>query len=780
MFDEQSVLSLLRNENERLKALLREHGISYAREINSTPDSSMTTTDKVALFRKLFRGRDDVYALRWQSKEGRSGYSPACAHEWERGICIKPSGKCAACAYRSLLPLTDQVIFDHCAGKHVVGLYPLQMDDTCRLLAIDFDDNDWRDDARAFIDTCREMNVTCSLEISRSGKGAHVWIFFSSDIQAGIARQLGSALISRTCAKRRQLSLKSYDRFFPNQDHMPSGGFGNLIALPLQKNAREHGTTIFVDDDLQPFPDQWAYLSSIVPIDVNTVDAITHWATEGQHPLDVSFLGEDADDPWKMNTLPKKVQGALPKAIEVVFSDRLYIAKTQLPQPLLNRIVRIAAFPNPEFYKAQSLRLSVWDKPRIIGCAENFPHHIALPRGCLNDLENLLHENNVELQLKHERSNGKPIAISFTGALRPEQESAVDAMIKHEHGVLNAPTAFGKTVVAAALIARRGVNTLVLVHRRELQQQWKERLKTFLNLEVPGVGTIGGGVNHPGGIIDVAVFQSLIHRANLRSFLETYGQIIIDECHHVSAISFECIMKQCSSRYIVGLSATPVRRDGLAPIIFMQCGPIRYSGARSTILAENMEVRLSTLAYPAIPKGTSIQSLFKILSESESLNKHICMDIISAFREGRKIIALTERNEHLSILHTLLEPSIPDLFVLHGRMSIKQRTQVIERLNELPESDAFVILATGRLVGEGFDHANLDTLVLAMPISWKGTLQQYAGRLNRDSPSKCDLRIYDYIECGDTRLSHMWAKRERGYRALGYRIARRDLAEEKK
>ncbi|MGB4587503.1 MAG: DEAD/DEAH box helicase family protein [Rectinemataceae bacterium] len=539
------------------------------------------------------------------------------------------------------MPLTDQVVFDHCAGTHVVGLYPLQTNDTCRLLAIDFDDKDWRDDARSFVETCHDLAVTCSLEISRSGKGAHVWLFFSRDLQAVIARQLGSALISRTCARRRQLSLASYDRLFPNQDRLPSGGFGNLIALPLQKNAREKGTTIFVDDDFQPFPDQWVYLSSIVPIDVDMVDEIIHRATEGHHPLDVSFIYEDTDDPWKMNALSRKVQCILPSVIDVVLSDRLYIAKDQLPQPLLNRIVRLAAFPNPEFYKAQSLRLSVWDKPRIIDCAENFPRHIAVPRGCLHDLENLLLENEVELRIKDERACGKPIAISFTGLLRPEQEAAVEAMLKHEHGVLNAPTAFGKTVASAALIARRGVNTLVLVHRRELQQQWKERLNTFLTLEAPGVGTIGGGANRPSGIVDIAVLQSLVRRENLRSFLETYGQIIIDECHHVSAISFEQVMKQCSSRYIMGLSATPIRRDGLAPIIFMQCGPIRYSGARSAILAQDMEVRLSSLACPAIPEESSIQSLFKVLSQDESRNISVCTDIINAFKEPSLLRALT-------------------------------------------------------------------------------------------------------------------------------------------
>lgn len=373
MSDEHSVLLNLRKENERLKVLLKEHGISYEDETNVSSSSCMTTIEKIALFRRLFKGREDIYALRWQSKDGKSGYSPACANEWKAGICIKPRGKCSACAHRSLLPLTDQVIFDHCAGTHVVGLYPLQTNDTCHLLAIDFDDKDWRDDARSFAETCHELAAPCALEISRSGMGAHVWLFFSRDISAAIARQLGSALISRTCARRRQLSLTSYDRLFPNQDRLPSGGFGNLIALPLQKAAREKGMTVFVDDDFGPFLDQWTYLSSIVPLEMDQVDDIIGRATEGGHPLDVSFIYDEIDDPWRVCSPPRKLRCKLPENMNVVFSDRLYIAKDQVPQPLLNRIVRLAAFPNPEFYKAQSLRLSVWDKPRIIGCAENFP-----------------------------------------------------------------------------------------------------------------------------------------------------------------------------------------------------------------------------------------------------------------------------------------------------------------------------------------------------------------------------------------------------------------------
>jgi len=713
-----------------------------------------------------------VFARRWESSRGKSGYSPACENEWVDGICRKPSVKCADCRDRKLLPLIDQVIFDHLTGKLVIGLYPLLNDDTCRLLAIDFDEGDWKDDATAFTAVCRELSVPAALEVSRSGKGAHVWIFFASAIPAVEARRLGSALISRTCAGRRQLELSSYDRLFPNQDRIPSGGYGNLIALPLQKKAREHGGSVFVDDDFVPFPDQWAYLSSLETMKPGMIAHIVSGIALGRDSLDVAFEYEYGDEPWKSKSQAAvTVPGPLPKMIEIVLADRIYLKKDRLPQPLLNRVIRLAAFPNPEFYKAQALRLPVWDKPRIIGCAENFPRHIALPRGCHDMLSQLLRDNGIDEYIKDERSDGKTIEAAFIGNLRDDQAEALNDLAKEDIGVLRAPTAFGKTVIAAAMIAKRKVSTLILVHRTELLRQWKERLGQFLSLEEPGIGLIGGGKNKVSGIVDVAVMQSLSRREDLPEFLFGYGQVIVDECHHVSAVSFEGILKKAKSRRVLGLTATPIRRDGLDPIIFMQCGPIRHSSTGLAAHSGAMEVRVRHVKGSSIPAELGIQAAFGLLAANETRNRMILRDVEEAWREDRKIIILTERSEHLDRLRALIEPIASTVFILHGRMTRKKRNETMAQLEALPEGDPRIVISTGKLIGEGFDHPSLDTLVLAMPISWKGTLQQYAGRLNRLCAGKRDLRVYDYVEIDDPRLSRMWTKRERGYRAMGYTIS---------
>lgn len=433
-------------------------------------------------------------------------------------------------------------------------------------------------------------------------------------------------------------------------------------------------------------------------------------------------------------------------------------------------MIRLAAFQNPEFYKAQAMRLSVWNKPRIIGCAENFPRHIGLPRGCLEPVQELLKKNSIQAEIQDERKKGKKIAVKFTGELRKEQKAALRAVSRHDFGVLSAPTAFGKTIAAAALIARRKVSTLVLVHRTELLRQWLARLKSFLDLPKDGMGAFGGGKKNLSGSIDIAVMQSLSRREDLAEFLENYGQIIVDECHHISAFSFESVLKQAKARFVVGLTATPIRRDGHHPIIFMQCGPVRHAAERPEFAPTQLEVRPQFLPAPDIPDDATIQCVFRVLANDEARNRRIADDIYSVYQEGRKILALTERTDHLYLLEKNLSAHIENLFVLHGRLSRKQRTSILAELNDLEDSAPRVLLATGRLIGEGFDHAPLDSLVLAMPISWKGTLQQYAGRLHRAHFDKRDVRIYDYVENDHPQLTRMWEKRQRGYRAMGYEI----------
>ncbi|MEF8756016.1 MAG: DEAD/DEAH box helicase family protein [Accumulibacter sp.] len=766
----------LRAENARLIGLLEAHGIAWHQpEPSSVPTAaaSLTTDEKVAFFRRLFRGRMDVYPVRWENKAGKSGYSPACANEWRAGYCEKPRIKCADCGNRLLMPLTDQTIYDHLAGRHTVGVYPLLADDSCHFVAVDFDDADWRSDTQAFARSCRELGVPVALEISRSGNGAHGWIFFSSNVAARDARRLGTAIISHTCARTRQLELTSYDRLFPNQDTMPKGGFGNLIALPLQKVPRENGGSVFADDALRPYPDQWAFLTSVQPMAPHDIEPTIHRATGGSHPLDVTFITEeDQQEPWKRATPARqRLAGPMPASLTVIHANLLYFDKAQLPQALANRLIRLAAFQNPEFYKAQAMRLPVWDEPRVIGCAENFPNHIALPRGSLDAAQELLRENGIRCELRDERFGGESLDVSFAGTLRPDQEMAVSAMLRHDTGILCAPTAFGKTVTAAAVIARRGVNTLVLVHRTELLKQWQERLQAFLGAGKGVIGTIGGGKAKPTGKIDIAVMQSLSRQGETSELVENYGQVIVDECHHLSAFSFEAILKRARAKYVLGLTATPIRRDGRQPIIFMQCGPIRHTASKPAGAPQTLEVISRYLAARIdLAADAAIQDVFRHVASDTSRTATIADEIADVFTQGHKVLVLTERTEHLDAIGTALRDRIQPPFTLHGRMSKKQRATMISELDALPADAPRVLLSTGKLVGEGFDHPPLDTLVLAMPISWKGTLQQYAGRLHREHTDKTRVRIIDFVDAGHPALLRMWERRRHGYQAMGYRI----------
>ncbi|MEI6387563.1 MAG: DEAD/DEAH box helicase family protein [Spirochaetota bacterium] len=794
---DETELDLLRSEYRRLKSLLAAHGIDWEKPLVETqaaainkatsvaelvyssspttasPTTTLTPDEKVAIFRRLFAGREDVFALRWESAKGGSSYSPACAHAWVRGICERPRIKCSECPCRELLPINDQVIYAHLSGKHTVGIYPLLQDDTCHFLAADFDEADWKGDALAFVISCREFGIPAGLEISRSGSGAHVWIFFRTAIPARDARRLGTALVSHTCERTRQLSLASYDRFFPNQDSLPKGGFGNLIALPLQKKPRGRGASVFVDDNFTALTDQWAFLASLEPLDATRVEELVEKVSGGRHPLDVAFVEEEegrSQTPWRRSALQNgKLAVPLPKSLSVVLADRIYIARDEIPQPLSNRIIRLAAFQNPEYYKTQALRLSVWNKPRIISRAENYPKHIALPRGCLDALSALLAENGIEALIEDKRVSGNAIEAEFQGELLAEQEKAVEAMLRSNTGVLCAPTAFGKTIIAAALIARRKTATLVIVHRTDLARQWIERLGVFLILGNGSLGRIGGNKKKSSGTIDIAVMQSLARLPESDEIFERYGQVIVDECHHVSAFSFESVMKRFKAKYVLGLTATPIRRDGHHPIIFMQCGPIRHRAKAENSTITGMKVIATMLAAPDMPPEAGIQDVFRLITNDAGRNGKIVADILKAYEKGRKILVLTERTEHLENLRGLIGEG-KGLFILHGRMKTKTRNEVLAALTALDEETPRIILATGKLVGEGFDHPALDTLVLAMPISWKGTLQQYAGRLHREHAGKTDVEIHDYVETDSGILVRMWEKRKKGYRAMGYTI----------
>jgi superfamily II DNA or RNA helicase len=485
------------------------------------------------------------------------------------------------------------------------------------------------------------------------------------------------------------------------------------------------------------------------------------------------------EDPWTLlpsGKRPEKIiAGPFPPSARVTVANLVYVAKEGLPPALLSRLWRLAAFQNPEFYHAQALRLSTFGKPRVISCTEEFERHIGLPRGCLDDTREVLEAHGIRIEMVDERAPGTPIDIAFHGELTPIQRKAADAVLAHDIGVLCAPTAFGKTVVAAWLITARRVNTLVLVHRRHLLDQWQARLIAFLELPVTAIGQIGGGKHEPGGRIDIALIQSLSNRESVDDIVAQYGQVIVDECHHIPASSFERVLKAVKARFVVGLTATPIRKDGHHPIVLMQCGPLRFRvSPRDEAAARPFEQvvipRPTGFRLPDGVDGSGIQGVYAALAADERRNDLICDDLLRVLEEGRTPLLLTERTAHLDELARRLEGKVRHLVVLRGGMGARKRRAVAAQLEAIPEGEPWALLATGRYAGEGFDNAQLDTLLLALPVSWRGTVQQYAGRLNRLHPEKRDVRVYDYLDAGIPVLARMYDKRRKGYRALGYVI----------
>ena len=672
---------------------------------------------------------------------------------------------------------------DGAGREFVMGVYPMLRDERCFFLAVDLDNADWQTDARALLETCRQMNLPAALERSRSGKGGHIWLFFEEAIPAVLARKLGSHILTETMERRPDLGLHSYDRLFPNQDTLPQGGFGNLIALPLQKHPRESGNSVFLDDDLLPHSDQWAFLSSCSRITRSTVEEITKDADKrgriiGEHLADTEA---ETDAPWNLPPSRRRREphiGPLPKCIELVLGNQIYIAKADVPPGLRNRLVRLAAFPNPEFYKAQAMRLPTYDKPRIIACAEDHDQYIGLPRGCLDDAQSLLKGLGIDFVIRDERFAGTPIEAEFHGQLTTEQEYAAKAILAHETGVLSATTGFGKTVIAAWLIAQRGVNTLVIVHRRQLLEQWVNRLSVFLNRSPKSIGTIGSGRKKITGAIDVAIIQSLVRKGVVHDCVGEYGHVIVDECHHVSAASFEQVARQSKATFITGLSATVSRKDGHHPIVFMQCGPVRHRvddkrQAAARPFEHAVCVRptgFRPLGAPSEDARIQFQDLYSQLITDVVRNQQICDDVLQSVANGRSPLILTERNEHLDILSARLSPQIQHVVVLRGGMSRSELLAATARLASIPEHEPRALLATGRYVGEGFDDARLDTLFLTLPVSWRGTVAQYVGRLHRLHYRKQEVRVYDYADLNVPMLSRMFDRRCQSYEALGYGI----------
>jgi superfamily II DNA or RNA helicase len=742
---------------------------------------SLSSAAKIALFRRLFRGRTDVFPRLWaNSRTGKRGYSPACAHEWVRGVCEKPRVKCSECPNQAFLPVEDRVVLDHLLGHHVIGVYPLLSDETCWFLAIDLDKASWSDDVASLRETCSTLGLPVAVERSRSGTGAHVWFFFTAPVAASVARKLGCHLLTETMSRRHELSMGSYDRLFPNQDTMPKGGFGNLIALPFQDGPRQEGNTLFLDDALRPFADQWGYLATLPLIEPQQVERIAADAQSRGLVLGVrSVTHDDQGGPAPWDRQPSRrvrrplAPSELPARLNVVLAQRIFVESAGVPPALLDQIKRLAAFQNPEFYKRQSFRLSTSLTPRMISCAEDLPQHVAIPRGCMTDLEDMLREYKVELVVEDRRFDGADLDVEFRGTLTPVQKRATADLRAHEQGVLVAPPGTGKTVVGIALIAGRARNTLVLVHRRPLMEQWITQLAVFLGLQPEDIGRIGAGKNKPTGRLDVAMLQSLVKGEDVADLVATYGHVVVDECHHVPAVSFERVMREVRARFVTGLTATPQRRDGHHPILEMQLGPVRHvvesrSQAGIDPFKRRLLVRETAYRPESGQDAPVIQELYRRLATDQQRNSQIVDDVIGTIEEGRSPIVLSERRAHVEFLAEQLARAVRHVVVLQGGMSEKLRVQVNQTLAAIPPSEERVILATGRYAGEGFDDPRLDTLFLALPVSWKGTLVQYAGRLHRHLPEKQEVRIYDYVDSGVVVLARMFERRLRGYRSMGY------------
>ena len=759
----------LQRENGRLAEILgmQSSAIAMRPEISQSVDTQFDPPlfqvdrtapvgAKVEVFQSLFAGRDDVYALRWESaRTGKYGWSPA----------VQGGFANARSPSKEYLPLTQSVIADHLAGKIHVGLYPLLRDDSCRLIVCDFDGPGWALDALAYFNAAQSMGIISALEQSRSGDGAHVWIFFDNAVPATLARRLGTLLLREAMNLRGELDLASYDRLFPAQDFMPKGSFGNLIALPLQKECRDRGTTVFLDSGtMKPMEDQWAFLSSIKRISQTEVESILATSpVVGAGPEESTFRRS------------REVSSiAMPEAVVAVAAAMLGIERSGLPPALLTALKHLASLHNPAFYEKERLRFSTWDTPRMIQCyAETF-ESLLLPRGLTEKAVGVIAEAGSKLVVHESRPDPEQIEFAPNFELREEQEAALGALITHELGVLVAAPGAGKTVIACALIAHHRRPTLIIVDRKPLVEQWTERLATHLGLSAKEIGQIGGGRNKTTGIVDIAMAQSLARREDLDEMSSRYGLVVVDECHHVPAVTFERCVKQIRARRWLGLTATPYRRDGLQGLITMYCGPIRHR-MNEMVDASNdfsRELIVHQTSLEVSDDATHIHDLFRALVDDEDRTTAICDDVAAAAAHGRNCLVLTQWTEHLSSVVAALTARGITPLVLQGGMGKKARAKVMADLDDASKRGGLVLAATGSFLGEGFDCPPLDTVFMAFPIAFRGRVVQYVGRILRPLDGKSSVEVHDYVDVKSPVLVRMHRKRLPGYAALGFDVGK--------
>ncbi len=771
----------LRIENERLRSLLAAHGIVWQDLVQDAAESrDQVIRKRLDLYRFYFRGRDDIYAHRW-FKDGVKQYSPVIKKKFldydpvrKKRIVLPSTGESI---YE---PLTDDVIFRHLSKTNshrkaeAIGLYVIVNDDECFLSVIDFDGTTWRQDLLQVVRILEQRGFPYLIERSQSGNGGHLWFFFVEAIKAKKARQFCSSLISLAMQNCTTLKMDAYDRIFPTQDSVTKKGFGNLIALPLEGDARSKGNSVFVDMEFNPFADQWEILSNTRKLEEGEMDAFLQKLGPD---FDTGIMGlASINVPQVRETKLLPVQEEMPSSVQVTLENGIRIQIETLPPSLVNRLRRIASFQNPEFYKAQRMRLSTWNKPRIITCAElEEDGTMVLPRGCLEAVETECASAGITMMVEDKRLCDNSFPCTFIGTLRDEQQCAVESLASHDNGVLSAPTGFGKTVIASAIIARLQTNALIIVHTKPLLQQWIERLKFFLHRDGVPVepGILGAGKDMLGGELDIALINSLALDAHIRK-VASYGLVIVDECHHVAAVSYERVLKTVKAKHVYGLTATPMRNDGHNDIIFMQCGPIIHR-VDQAVWAQQQN--LSGTVIPRFSKfrcdfgHLQIQEIYDRLTHDSERNEQIVEDIKLQVLSNRSILVLSTRIDQLSALEVLLvNDGIPCL-VMSGSQTAKVKREVQAYLEQMRESHVpALILSTGKYLGEGFDFPQLDTLIFASPIAWKGNVIQYVGRVSRTHDEKCDVLIIDYIDFKIPVFIRMFAKRVNAYKKIGFSV----------
>lgn len=779
-------LAEVRSEASKLEAEIARMEKRGQLELPAAPvaqQAPRSPAEKVALFLDLFGTRRSVFPKRWENaKTGKSGYAPACDNEWRQGMCRKPQIKCSECPHQKFPPLDAQAIEAHLRGIHTLGVYAMADDNSCRFLAADFDGDGWKDNISAYRDAGSRAGVPIAMERSRSGCGGHAWIFFSEPVPASLARKLGVMLLAKASALKPTMGLDAFDRFFPNQDAVAVGGFGNLIALPLAKQPRQDGNTMFLDEEFRPIPDQWEYLASLQRLSrpelqdlVGKMAPLAPLHDASSEPPDLALRTDEATLDL---TRPIVHTGMLTGELTVRLDSQIHVPRT-IPITVLAALKRLASFANPVYHEKLRLRFPTFDIPRFLFAGEWRADRLVLPRGVLDPCLGILERAGATVSVQDQRDDGTRCAWKFHGELRPEQQTAVRETAGHDFGVLCAPPGAGKTVMGCALIARHRTSTLVLVHRALLLDQWRESAMRFLGLNKKEIGVWKGARPRITRRLDIAMLPSLSRAQYYTSALSGYGLVLVDECHHVPAASFEILLKACPARHIVGLTATPQRKDRLEKLLYLQCGPIRHTLASAGSDESNprlVVVRRSSIAFPSgMSPQPAIHEVWDALVADEGRLQMIVADICACVEEGRAPLVLADRKSYLDRIEASLaaHPGAGTVgrYRLESGVGKKARANIRRQIDEHYEKNTpFVLLATASLIGEGFDLPQLDTLVLAMPLSFKGRLIQYAGRLHRDHQGKSSARIYDYLDENSPLTRAMFRRRSEGYRQMGYHI----------